>query len=202
MPKYNQNVFVNCPFDNDYQSKFDAIIFTVFECGFIPISAKDENNCGEVRIEKIFKLIEKCRFSIHDISRVELNTEGLPRFNMPLELGIFLGAQKYGIGKQNQKSALIVDSEEYRYQSFISDIAGQDIKTHHNDHETLIMLTRNYLSPHTSTRISGATKIIERYEQFQQDLPSLMETFGLSYNDVTHDDYIQMIGDWQISNTP
>ncbi len=49
----------------------------------------------------------------------------LPRFNMPLELGIFLGAKRFGSQKQKQKNGLILDREKYRYQSFCSDIAGQ-----------------------------------------------------------------------------
>jgi hypothetical protein len=46
--------------------------------------------------KRIFKLIEGCQFGIHDISRTELDTDSqLPRFNMPLELGMFLGAQRF-----------------------------------------------------------------------------------------------------------
>jgi hypothetical protein len=57
-------------------------------------------NSGQVRIEKIFKLIENCQFGIHDISRTELDVESkLPRFNMPLEVGMFLGAQRFGAGR-------------------------------------------------------------------------------------------------------
>jgi hypothetical protein len=29
-------VFVNCPFDPGYKQQFDALIFTIFDCGFIP----------------------------------------------------------------------------------------------------------------------------------------------------------------------
>jgi hypothetical protein len=44
-------------------------------------------------------MIEECRFGINDLSAVELGaTAGLPRFNMPFELGLFrLG------GKPNRK---------------------------------------------------------------------------------------------------
>ena len=49
---------------------------------------------------------------------------------MPLELGIFLGSKKYGDKKNKTKVCLVIDKEQYRYQIFISDIAGQDIKSH------------------------------------------------------------------------
>ena len=46
---------------------------------------------------------------------------------MPLELGIFLGAKRFGRAEQKGKVCLILDTERYRYQQFMSDIAGQDI---------------------------------------------------------------------------
>lgn len=57
----------------------------------------ETEDSGEERIRKIKRIIRECRYGIHDISRVELDAvHQLPRFNMPLELGLFLGAQEYG----------------------------------------------------------------------------------------------------------
>jgi hypothetical protein len=56
----------------------------------------------------------------------------LPRFNMPLELGVFLGASELGDKKQKKKRCLILDKKKYRYQKFISDLAGHDIESHEN----------------------------------------------------------------------
>src|SRR6266581_9443556 len=39
------------------------------------------------RLERIRELLTRCRFSFHDLSRVELSN-GTPRFNMPFELGL------------------------------------------------------------------------------------------------------------------
>ena len=120
---YDQNVFINCPFDDGYQPLFRALIFAVFECGLRPRCAQEVYDGGEVRIEKIARIVRDCRWGIHDISRTDLNAHNLPRFNMPLELGLFLGAQRFGIGPQARKSCLVLDRERYRYQEFISDIA-------------------------------------------------------------------------------
>lgn len=43
---------------------------------------------------------------------------------MPLELGTFLGAKHFGSEIQKKKTCLILDKEKFRYQKFISDIAG------------------------------------------------------------------------------
>ena len=60
-------------------------------------------------MDKLYNLISECRYGIHDLSGTELDPEhGLPRFNMPLELGIFLGAKRYGATPQ-LKRVLILD---------------------------------------------------------------------------------------------
>ena len=138
-PYYNDNVFINCPFDSDYKPLFDAMVFVIHDCGFIARCALEEEDASQVRIDKIYGIIETCRYGIHDISRTELDeNSGFPRFNMSLELGVFLGAKKFGIVEQKRKKCLILDKEPYRYQQFISDIAGQDIQAHNNDVETIV----------------------------------------------------------------
>ena len=103
-PQYNDNVFLNCPFDSAYKQLFDAMVFIVHDCGFIPRCALEEEDASQVRIDKIYNIIAACRYGIHDISRTELDrTSGLPRFNMPLELGVFLGAKKFGANEQKRK---------------------------------------------------------------------------------------------------
>jgi len=93
-PLYQRSVFINCPFDGEYLPIFRAIIFTVSACGFEPRSTLEHDDASQVRIEKIYRLIASSAFGIHDISRTEPDDENrLPRFNMPLELGVFLGAK-------------------------------------------------------------------------------------------------------------
>jgi hypothetical protein len=144
--EYAQGVFINCPFDSDYKPIFEATVFSVIACGFRPRCALEIDDSSEVRIDKIFKIIAECKLGIHDISRTELTSAGgLPRFNMPLELGMFLAAKRFGSAKQKQKICLILDSMPYRYQQFISDIAGQDIQVHNNSAKEAISVVRNWL---------------------------------------------------------
>jgi len=101
---YNDSVFINCPFDSDYKLIFDAIVFAVFDCGFIACCAMAEQDASQIRIEKIYTIISNCKYGIHDISRTELDADtSLPRFNMPLELGIFLAAKRFGRDEQRKK---------------------------------------------------------------------------------------------------
>lgn len=52
---YAKNVFINCPFDDDYQPLFNAMVFAVNDMGFRPKSAKDESNAGKTRFTR-FKI--------------------------------------------------------------------------------------------------------------------------------------------------
>ncbi|HKK18668.1 MAG TPA: hypothetical protein VJ952_08295 [Opitutales bacterium] len=190
-------VFVNCPFDDGYKGLFDTIVFTVFDCGFTPRCAKEVADSGEVRIDKIQRIIEECKFGIHDISRVELNKNGLPRFNMPLELGLFLGAKKYGAGLQKEKVCLILDTEEYRYQEFISDIAGQDIEAHNNDVETCIKIVRKWLNEASGRKtLPGYKAIYRRYKLFRKELPAICEELEVGLDEVSFNDFAQFTSEW------
>ena len=81
---YNDNVFINCPFDEAYKPLFDALVFAIYDCGFVARCALEESDASRIRVQKIFEIISKCRLGIHDISRIELDkSTKLPRFNMP-----------------------------------------------------------------------------------------------------------------------
>ncbi len=195
---YNDNVFINCPFDSAYKPLFDAMIFAVHDCGFIPRCALEEDDASQVRIDKIYNIIANCRYGIHDISRTELDRDSnLPRFNMPLELGIFLGAKKFGIEEQKRKKCLILDTERYRYQQFISDIAGQDIQAHNNSSREVIMHVRNWLR-NTSRRetIPSGGIIWERYQEFMEKLPQMAREGRLIVEELIFNDYTSMVTQW------
>ena len=68
---YKTNVFINCPFDREYQPILNAIVFAVIHCGYTVRCALETEDTGPTRIEKIYRLIESSRFGIHDISRIE-----------------------------------------------------------------------------------------------------------------------------------
>src|SRR5436853_1910223 len=184
-PKYRFNVFINCPFDPDYKSLFNALVFAVYDCGFIGRCALEEDDGSKIRVQKIFEIIAECRVGIHDLSRVEIDrSTKLPRFNMPLELGAFLGAKYYGKNEQKNKACLILDSKRYRYQKFISDIAGQDIKAHRNHPKPAISVVRSWLRAYSKDSIPSGSVIWSRYELFKTELPLLCNEAKLTLNEL------------------
>lgn len=200
MPKtdYSKNVFINCPFDDDYLSIFRAVVFTVIDCDYVPRCAWEVQDSSLVRIEKITKIISECKYGIHDISRTELDKKtNLPRFNMPLELGIFWGARWFGDNEQRKKACLILDREPYRYQSFISDIAGQDIQSHDNSDLGAINVVRNWLRDVSGrSAIPGGKEIQKRYGLFKSELPILCDKLKLGVDEMIFNDYTHLVYEW------
>lgn len=195
---YTSSVFINCPFDKEYLPIRNAIVFAVYDCGFIPRCALEESDGGNVRFEKIQRIITECKYGIHDICRTEADLQtGLPRFNMPFELGLFLGAKRYGNIEQKNKICLIFDRESYRYQRFISDIAGQDIRSHSNDPETTIGLVSEWLRTASRRRsIPGGNAITGRFQDFLKDYPAICKNAKLELNEVVYNDFSGFVSDW------
>lgn len=191
------DVFINCPFDPDFKPIFQALIFTIFACGFRPRSARELDDGGQTRIEKLYGLIQECRYGIHDLSRTELDDKNqLPRFNMPLELGLFLGAKRYGDVAQRDKRLLILDIERFRYQKFISDLAGMDIHEHGAKAEAAVRETRDWLANVSRRQIASSDKVVRSYDQFIADLPALAAALEFDPNKIPYVDFEQIVVGW------
>jgi hypothetical protein len=196
---YDRNVFINCPFDPAYRPLFEAIAFATSDCGYHPRCSLEVDDSSQVRIEKITAIIRESRLAVHDISRTQLDRgTRLPRFNMPLELGIFLGAKSFGSREHQEKVAIILDTDRYRYQKFISDIAGQDIRAHGGRTDEAIREVRDFLSTHREPGVilPGGEKIVERYRWFHSDLPDLCREVHLEYSRLNFRDLSFLIFSW------
>jgi len=194
---YDFNVFVNCPFDLRYRRLFRAIVFSVIDCGFVPKCALELTDSSVERLDKIFDLIAECRLGIHDISKTQLDYKNrLPRFNMPLELGMFLGAKRFGTREQTKKNCIIMDTEKFRCQKFISDIGGKDIEAHNNDISKAIIAVRNWLGTYSKALIPGPSKIEEKYSDFLYQLPQQCRQVYLVPKELTFVDYRLLAEEW------
>jgi hypothetical protein len=202
--EYNESVFLNCPFDSQYRPFFEALVFSVHDCGFVARCALEIDDASQVRIEKITTIISQCGLGVHDISRTEADAaSALPRFNMPLELGLYLGAKRYGGPRQKQKLCLILDRERYRYQQFCSDIAGQDIQSHGGSPHQVVRTVRNWLrnaSRDSRVIIPSGSRMVARYEHFQAELPLLCNQLRLDRDDLIFNDLTMLVAEWLKGN--
>ncbi len=182
---------------------FRALLFTVHACGFRPRSARELDDGAQTRIDKIYRIIAESRYGIHDLSRTELDDQnGLPRFNMPLELGIFLGAKRFGAAPHREKRVLIFDVEQYRYQRFASDLAGMDIHGHQNNVLRAVRETRDWLANVSRRKIDSADRIVKLFETFSADLPKLAAGLDFHPDEIPYVDFERIIVTWLTLDLP
>ena len=177
---------------------FRACVFTVLDAGFIPRCSLEVDDATQFRLSAILSLIDGCRYGVHDLSRVQLDyTSRLPRFNMPFELGLFYSAKHFGSSNQKRKQCLVLESEKYRYQKFLSDIAGVDITPHDNSPEKLILALRNWLvTASRRTTIPPGEKIKIRFNAFQLSIRKGCRRNGIDYNAMPFIELVQNMTDW------
>ena len=168
---FNSNVFINCPFDKEYTPLLRALTFSLLYLELEP-NLSQTLSSSTIRINQIKQHIRNSKYSIHDLSRSKPMKQGeLPRFNMPYELGLDIGASEYGTQKFKSKRILILETDRYHYQKVLSDIAGQDIENHNDDPKTLILKVRNWLSANSpGVIILGQSEIWIAFNQFNADL--------------------------------
>ena len=169
------DVFINCPFDDPYAPLFRAIVFTIFACGYRSRCALEDNDSGTLRFKKLKVMIQQCDFGIHDLSRTELaRSTATPRFNMPFELGLFLGAKNFGGRRQRQKRTLVLAERRERWAATISDLAGVDPVFHANDPVKAVQAVRDFLARTPDGRsVPGEESITDDFKRFEEDLPRL-----------------------------
>lgn len=119
-----RNVFINVPFDDAYAPLFDALVFAVMACGYRVRCALEADDSGDIRLDKLVALIRKSACSIHDLSRINLGENDLPRFNMPFELGLAMGAKRFGAPGRRRDRIKIMVEQPYRLPAYLSDLGA------------------------------------------------------------------------------
>lgn len=129
MPKPEDEVFLNIPYDKKFERLFRAYICGTSAFGLIP-RATLEIPGGARRLDRILELVQSCKYAIHDLSRVEIDrTPPLtPRFNMPFELGLSVAHEK--ASKKGRHEWFVCESMNFRLAKSLSDLNGTDPYIH------------------------------------------------------------------------
>jgi hypothetical protein len=84
----------------------------------------------------------------------------------------------------------------YRYQKFISDIAGQDIYSHGLELTRAIAITRDWLRNCAGRPLPGGTEIHRQYRRFIAQLPAICKVLRLKPSEMTYNDFTNIVSEW------
>lgn len=171
-------VFINCPFDREFEPTFDAIVFATVCCGFMPRSALETGNVADSRLERIVQAIFSSKYSIHDLSRCRgEGSEQLARFNMPLELGIAM-ARRFGVRGKRHDWLLLVP-EGHQYVKFVSDLAGFDPLQYDGRTESVVPKVMSWLATRPDAVRTPTPKVVlGAFPEFLAEKQRLTKDWG------------------------
>lgn len=182
---FNENVFVNCPFDVEYLALLRPLLFTITYLGLKPRIALEELDSGAPRIQKIIRLITSSKYAIHDLSRLKAREAGeYYRLNMPFELGLDVGCRLFGRSPRKSKRCLVLEAEPYRYQTAISDLSNSDIAVHRGVPETLVTEVRNWLDNQARLQAPGPSSVWGAFLEFMADTYDTLKQRRFSDQDI------------------
>lgn len=135
-------VFLNIPYDERFRALYLAYIAGLVHLGLEPRVTLGLPS-GTRRLDKIIALIQSCRYSIHDVSRVNLDRNppfATPRFNMPFELGLAVAWEK---SNPTKHTWFVFEEKSYRIQKSLSDLNGTDPQIHNGRVSDVLRELRN-----------------------------------------------------------
>jgi hypothetical protein len=165
-----QSVFLNIPYDSQFENLYLAYIVGLTQLGFKIKATLAVPNQG--RLGRIIGLIEESDFSIHDLSRIE-TTLGIPRFNMPLELGLAL---YHSHATKGRHRVFVFEKTRYRMQRSTSDINGIDPLIHNGSPKGVMVGLRNIF--HQPNKTTTVPEMLSSYRAVKRRLPELRRIAG------------------------
>jgi hypothetical protein len=186
------NVFINCPFDDEYIPLLRPLLFTIIYLEKEPLISMLKDS-SKNRLEEIIELMKQAKYSIHDLSRIKGKN---PRFNMPLELGIDLGLIHSKQKLLKEKIILILESKKYSLIPIMSDIAGNDVMCHNNNPKEIIECVRNWhIATTKKTNIAYSEEFHFYYDSFLENFNDRLKTKGISILKIKNLTYAEIIND-------
>lgn len=112
---------------------------------------------------------------------------------MPFELGIDIGCREAGEGLLSEKRCLILKKERYRYQVVLSDISGNDIKSHGGESKKVVRAVRNWLFENGFVGMPSVNTMWEAYNEFYSQFQEHLEDLGYDDEDIEEMPVIEFI---------
>lgn len=171
--KSRTEVFLNVPYDTPFDKLFLAYIAGLSAYRMVPRATLEITDSSR-RLKKILALERRCKYSVHDLSRVQLDRHKprTPRFNMPFELGLCVADANPG----QKPSWYVFEAVSHRLNKSLSDLDGTDPKIHGNTVRGVLSSLGNLFSrPGQQPTVPQMMKI---YRVLRKSQPSILKKAG------------------------
>jgi hypothetical protein len=172
MPRTEQQrVFLNIPYDDHFEPLYLAYITALSAMGFLPQATLGIG--GNRRLDRIASLIESCPYSIHDLSRVQLDRHAprTPRFNMPLELGLAVAWSR----ANPRHKWFVFESMRRRLAKSMSDLDGTDPYIHD---DTIRGVMREVCNAFVRPHQPSVPQMMKMYRDLRRGVPKILHNAG------------------------
>jgi hypothetical protein len=169
----SSSCFLNVPYDKNFERLFLAYVAGISALGLTP-RATLEIPGGVRRLDRILQLIESCRYSIHDLSRVQLDRKPptTPRFNMPFEAALAVALER--MNTSSKRVWFVFEAVPRRLEKSLSDLAGTDVYIHHATTNGLYRQLNNAFE-RTGVSVQQMKAI---YRDLRRNLPIILQETG------------------------
>jgi hypothetical protein len=169
----DSSVFLNVPYDAAFENLLLAYIAAISATDFP--HATLEIPFGQRRLDRVLTLIHQSQYSIHDLSRVQLDrkTPTTPRFNMPFELGLTVALERTA---HPDHSWIVCETARRRINKSLSDLDGTDPYIHGG---TIAGVFREMGNAFVgSRRQPTVTEMSQIYRVLRTQIPSVLKRAG------------------------
>jgi hypothetical protein len=165
-----QGVFLNVPYDRQYEKLFIALVGGLVCLGREPRCALEAADTGAGRLHRILDLIAASDASVHDLSRVQVSATGrVPRFNMPFELGVCCAVNR--LHGERRHPYYVFEEKAYRLQRSLSDLGGYDPQVHGGSQVGVLRALLNCFGRQRGDpAIRDMQKVVRRLGRFASEL--------------------------------
>lgn len=169
----DKQVFLNCPCDEQFLPLFLACVAGICAFGLVPRTTLEIPG-GERLLNRIIGLIRSCRYSFHDLSRVERDSRrpATPRFNMPFELGLTVMAAAVD---PNGHTWFAFESTTRRMHKSLSDLGGTDEYVHGGVPHGVLHQIGNALVQHGAPNLQSMLRI---HRTLERNVPRILKRTG------------------------
>lgn len=171
--KSDEDVFLNVPYHPQFDRLFLAYIAGTVSLGLVPRTALEVSG-SQRRLDRIFELLESCRYSVHDLSWTRLDRPApiTPRFNMPFELGLAAAYAR----TNTEHRYLVFEAVPYRLQKSLSDLNGTDPYIHGGNIRGVLRAVGNAFA--RNHRQPGIPDMYRLYRALRNQKPTVLQDAG------------------------